>query len=101
MVQNLRSRRSQAVAYSGLGVYTRINSSFRVLCTPRPEEAAAYFLSYKRPWFVLLYDVYNDPGAMKSSVWTRKHDEYKAEVHFYREDINKLAEQLPDSLLTR
>ena len=35
MVQNLRSRLSQAAAYPGLGVYTRINSSFRVLCTPR------------------------------------------------------------------
>ena len=37
LVQNLRSRLSQAAAYPGLGVYTRINSSFRVLCTPRPE----------------------------------------------------------------
>ena len=39
MVQNLRSRLSQAATYPGLGV----------LCTPRPEKAAAYFLSYKRP----------------------------------------------------
>ena len=47
MVQNLRSRLSQAAAYPGLGVYTRINSSFRVLCT----LAAAYFLLYKRPLY--------------------------------------------------
>ena len=46
MAQNLRSQLSQAAAYPGLGLYTRINSSFRVLCTPRPEYAAAYFLSY-------------------------------------------------------
>ena len=37
MAQNLRSQLSQAAAYPGLGVYTRISSSFRVLCTPRPE----------------------------------------------------------------
>ena len=30
MVQNLRSRLSQAAVYPGLGIYTRINSSFRV-----------------------------------------------------------------------
>ena len=50
MVQNLRSRLSQAAAYPGLGVYTRINSSFRGLRKPLPELAAAYFLSYKRPY---------------------------------------------------
>ena len=50
MVQNLRSRLSQATSYPGLGVYTRINSSFRGLRKPRPELAAAYFLSYKRPY---------------------------------------------------
>ena len=32
MVQNLRSRLSQAAAYPGLVVFTRINSSFHVLC---------------------------------------------------------------------
>ena len=35
MVQNPRSRLSQAAAYPGLGVYTRINSSFRGLRKPR------------------------------------------------------------------
>ena len=49
MVQNIRSRLSQAAAYPGRGVYTRVNSSFRGLRKPRPELAAAYFLSYKRP----------------------------------------------------
>ena len=50
MVQNPRSRLSHAAAYPGQGVYTRINSSFRGLRKPRPELAAAYFLSYKRPY---------------------------------------------------
>ena len=58
MVQNLRSRLSQAAAYPDLGVYTRINSSFRVLCTPRPEEAAAYFLCINDPKVTVLFAGY-------------------------------------------
>ena len=56
MVQNLRSRLSQAAAYPGRGVYTRINSSFRGLRKPRPELAAAHFLSYKRPYCYIMGD---------------------------------------------
>ena len=51
MVQNLRSRLSQAVAYPGRGVYTCINSSF-------PESAAAYFLSYKRPYCLVQHTLH-------------------------------------------
>ena len=40
--------------------------SVRVLCKPRPEQAAAYFLSYKRPYCLLRHSTFFDFDILAS-----------------------------------